>query len=215
MGISLCHYHNVRSSFLPGFTAMSPYGEATFAIPNVQTDEGGRASFLYPRKLYVDNRLAIFLGKFCYAMNKSRADIAVGDNSFTAKNRDGLKLSGNFLQREDPKALSNHPAHGAISDYLNLSFVTRRNSGRLLYNAFNLELDRAYVAPVEGKVTVTDPSPGGFPDMDIKLRPLQDHSLTSFPGAFRIWCSWSMTNPFDSSRIRRAAKARAFIGRTY
>jgi hypothetical protein len=92
-----------------------------------------------------------------------------------------------------------------------MSFVTRRGGGKLLYNAFDLQLDRAYVAPATGHVSVIDPSNGGFQNADISVPALQPHKPQGLPGAFRIWCSWSMTNPMDSKRIRRATKARHWL----
>ncbi|MFT5629405.1 MAG: hypothetical protein ACI82I_001389 [Gammaproteobacteria bacterium] len=211
VGMSFCRYHNVRGSFIPDFLSMSPYGEATFAIPYTCTDEGGRAPFLYPRRLYVDNKAAIWAGKTFYAMNKENAVINVSDSRFTATNDAGLNIDARFEQHQDPVALSGHGAHGAISDLLDMSFVTRRNSGKLLYNAFDLQLDRAYVAPATGQISVTDPSVGGFQTTDISIPPLQPVVPKGMPGAFRIWCSWSMTNPIDSKRVRHAAKSRHWL----
>lgn len=213
VGMSFCRYHNVRGSFVPDFLAMSPYGEATFAIPYTCTAQGGQAPFLYPRRLYVDNRAAIWAGKTFYAMNKEPATIAVSDSQFTATDAAGLNIAARFEQHQTPVALSGHAAHGAISDLLDMSFVTRRNSGHLLYNAFNLQLDRAYVAPATGQVIVTDPSTGGFEDGTFSLPPLQPTAPKGMPGAFRIWCSWSMTNPVDSRRVRHAAKSRHWLRR--
>lgn len=207
VGLSLCSYHGVRGSFLPDFLSMSPYGEATFAIPYTCTAEGGRAPFLYPRRLYVSSNVAIFAGRFFYAMDKVKAGMSIDDSAFTARNSDGLLIQARFEQRTDPVALSGHMAHGAISDLLDMSFVTRRNHGKLLYNAFDLQLDRSYVAPVAAEVSVFDPNSGGFPAFFGTFRPLM-HEARTLPGAFRIWSSWSMTNPFDSKRVLKATEAR-------
>ncbi len=207
VGLSLCSYHGVRGSFLPDFLSMSPYGEATFAIPYTCTEEGGRAPLLYPRRLYVSSNMAIFAGRFFYAMDKVDADMSIDDSAFAASNSNGLSIQARFEQRDDPVALSGHPAHGVISDLLDMSFVTRRRSGNLLYNAFDLQLDRCYVAPVAAEVSVIDPNPGGFPSFSGDFRPLM-HEARTLPGAFRIWTSWSMTNPFDSKRVLKATEAR-------
>ena len=216
VGISLCRYQKVRGSFVPDFMAMSPYGEATFAIPYTHSDDAGRARLLYPRKLYVNSSSAILAGKIFYAMNKSNADIDVTDSTFTAS-LPGYEnfIHGRFEQQDVISPLSDHPEHGRISDLLDQSFVTERSSGRQLFNAFNLQLDRAYVAPVSGHVTVNDPNDGGFPSADIHFSPLGHDATPGLPGAFRIWCSWSMTNPLDSKRIRHAAEARSWLQRTY
>ncbi|GHE87660.1 hypothetical protein GCM10016455_04510 [Aliiroseovarius zhejiangensis] len=213
VGMSFCRYHNVRGSFIPNVLAMRPYGEATFAIPFTHTDEGRAAPLLYPRRLYVNNSSAILAGKVFYAMPKTKADISVGNTRFAASNADGLAIEFRAQQHRDPVALSGHPAHGAISDLLDMTFVTRNRHGRLFYNAFDLQLDRSYVAPVTGEVSVTDPSPDGFPDTQMAVAPLLDHRGAGLPGAFRIWCSWSMTNPLDSRRVRHAAEARSWVRR--
>jgi uncharacterized protein with NAD-binding domain and iron-sulfur cluster len=209
VGLSFCRYQNVRASFLPGFTAMSPYGEATYAIPYTLTDAGRRAPLLYPRKLYVNNKTAIWAGKFWYAMPKSPAEIAVNDSIFTASDGNGMKMEARFEQQSDMQPFSTHPAFGAISDMLDLTFVTRKANGGLMYNAFNLEMAQAFVAPVHAQVKVTDPDPDGFTPLDRSFRPLEGGE--GLPGAFRIWCSWSLGNPFASRQMLDAAKARAFI----
>ena len=215
VGMSFCSYQNVRGSFVPDFLSMSPYGEATFAIPYTHTDDAHRAPLLYPRKLYVNSKAAIFAGKFFYSMPKSWADINVGNSSFTASDEDGLAIDAKFQQRHDPIALSAHRAHSTLSDLLDMTFVTRNKNGRMFYNAFDLQLDRAYVAPVVGEVSVNAPSDAGFPNAQQSLRPLDNYPVSGLPGAFRIWCSWSMTNPLDSKRVRHAAEARAWVRRRY
>lgn len=211
VGISFCKYQNVRGSFLPKLFAMLPYGEATFAIPYTVNEEGGLAPYLYPRRLYVDNKTAIFAGKFFYAMNKEPAEIDVDNSRFSATNGAGLRIDARFQQHTSPIAASRHPAHSQIADLIGTSFVTRKRNGRLLYNAFNLELDHAYIAPVSGQVSIHDPDIQGFDNINQDFAPLGVTKSNRLPGAFRIWCSWSMTNPLDSTRIRHATTARHWI----
>ncbi len=212
VGMSFCRYRDVRGSFVPGFLSMAPYNEATFAIPDCRTDEGGPAPFLYPRKLYVDNAAAIMAGKIFYAMNKSRASMDWEEASFTGSTPEGLSIDAQFQQTDEMVSLAGHPAMGAVAKMLGTAFVTESRSFGLLYNAFDLQLDKAWIAPVHGRVKVTDPSPGGFAAADRDFGPLLPMSTQVLPGAFRIWCSWSLTNPLDSMRIRQAAKAREFLG---
>ena len=74
VGMSFCRYHTVRSSFLPQILGFSPYNEATFAIPDCRTDEGGPAPLLYPRRLYVDNGAAIMAGQAAGVPGPSSSD---------------------------------------------------------------------------------------------------------------------------------------------
>lgn len=216
VGLSLCRFHNVRGSFVPDFMAMAPYGEASFAIPFVGTAETGRARFLYPRRLYVDSLPAIAAGRVFYAMDKVRARIEADDRSFRAADPAGRPfLASHFEQHDDPRPLRAHPAFGTLAAFLNLPFVTVRRDGHLLFNAFNLELDRAWAAPVSGEVSVTDTQPGGFPAAQVRAVPLGHGHAEGLPGAVRIWASWSMTNPLDGRRIRHAAAAEAFLRGTY
>ena len=215
VGLSFCRYHAVRGSFLPGFLAMPPYGEATFAIPFVHTADAGRAVFLYPRKLYVDSLPAIAAGRLFYAMNKSRARITQDDRSFRAFDAQGRPfIDTSFVQRDDPAPLADHPAFGTVSTLLNLPFVTTGPLG-LLYNAFNLELDHAFAAPVSGEIAVSDHQPGGFPPMNFAAAPLVPNHPHHLPGALRIWCNWSMTNPVDVRRVKQTAIEQAWLKRTY
>lgn len=215
VGISLCRYHAVRGSFVPDFMAMSPYGEASFAIPFVRHDETGRAKLLYPRRLYVDSRPAIAAGKIFYAMDKVFAGTQVDDRSFRATDGAGRTfIDAHFTQHEDPQPLAHHPAFGTVSDLLDLPFVTTGKRGSL-FNVFDMQLDHAWGAPASGHVTVTDTQPGGFPMADLDLTPLRPHHPHGLPGALRIWCNWSMTNPLDSARVRKAAMAQSWLRRTY
>jgi uncharacterized protein with NAD-binding domain and iron-sulfur cluster len=215
VGLSFCRYHAVRGSFLPDFLSMPPYGEATFAIPFVHAAEAGPAVFLYPRKLYVDSLPAIAAGRLFYAMNKSRARITQNDRSFRAYETSGRSfIDATFMQHDDPSPLANHPAFGTVSALLNLPFVTTGPFG-LLYNAFNLELDHAFAAPVSGEIAVTDRQPGGFPPMTFSARPLVPNHPHHLPGALRIWCNWSMTNPIDVRRVKQTAMEQAWLKRTY
>lgn len=211
VGMSFCSYHNVRGSFVPDFMAMSPYGEATFAIPYTRTAEARQAPLLYPRRLYVNSKSAIMAGKVFYAMPKVWSDIKLENTRFTAIGPRGMKMCATFQQHMDPDPLPGHPAQGAISNLLNMTFVTRNASGRLFYNAFDLQLDRAYVAPVSAQIEVKDPDPNGFPTTSFDAAPLQLQTGERLPGAFRVWCSWAMTNPLDSKRVRHAAMAREWV----
>ena len=213
VGMSFCRYRQVRGSYLPGFLALPEYDEATFAIPDTRTDDGGQAPFLFPRCLYVNSEAAILSGKVFYAMNKRRARMTFGNRTFTADNDQGLRLSAEFDQTADPVSLVNHPAIGTLSGLLGSAFVTHRDRRHLLYNAFDLHLDRTWVAPVSARVSVFDRSAGGFPAAELQADPLSPDTPRGLPGALRIWCSWSMTHPFDSTRVRHAAKAAAFLDR--
>ncbi len=215
VGLSLCRYHDVRGSFVPDFLAMSPYGEASFAIPFVRTEATGRARFLYPRRLYVNSEPAIAAGRLFYAMDKARAEIQVEERRFVAATPAGKRfVEAEFVQHEDPAPLARHPAFGTIASLLDLPFVTDGRFGRL-FNAFDMQLDHAWGAPAAGRVKVTDDQPGGFPHAELEVAPLRPDHPHGLPGAVRIWCSWSLTNPLDSDRIRRAAEAQSWLRRTY
>ena len=216
VGISLCHYQYVRPSFLPDFVHMDPYREASFAIPFVRTEATGRTQFLYPKRLYVDSKTAIFAGRFFYDMDKVISSIDSDDRSFTATDKTGQPfIESTFQQHKDPMLLADHPAFGTITSLLNLSFVTVNSRGTQRYNAFNLELDSAHAAPVSGQVKVTDTQRGGFPPSEFKVHPLQPEHPVGLPGGVRIWCSWSLTNPLDGKRIRHSADAQSWLDRTY
>ena len=122
-------------------------------------------------------------------------------------------IDSQFIQTDDPVSLAGHPAMGAVAQMLGTAFVTdSQRCRKLLYNAFDLQLDKAWIAPVHGRVRVKDSTPDGFVDADRDFQPLLPVATQTLPGAFRIWCSWSMTNPADSKRVRQAAKARSFMG---
>jgi hypothetical protein len=114
----------------------------------------------------VNNCAAVLAGWVCYSMNKVHAAIANNDRSFRVLDREGRPfLEAELEQRDEPMPLRDHDAFGAIAELLNLPFVTQARSGKRFYNAFNLELDRAPVAPVAAHLSVGDAtSGGGFPE---------------------------------------------------
>ncbi|MBT9385128.1 NAD(P)-binding protein [Pseudooceanicola sp. CBS1P-1] len=215
VGLSFCHYEHVRGSFVPGFMAMKPYGEATFAIPGLRSDETGQADLLYPRRLYVNNPSAIAAGKLFYAMNKKPATIQQDAATFVATDPSGLSLEAQFQERDETVFAPDHPAFGAITQLLGTAFVTRTPLGQQLFNAFNLELSNCWIAPASGQVRVRDPDPLGFPAYEGAVPALGPKAPRGLPGAFRIWSSWSMTNPLDSRRVAKAAEAEAWLRETY
>ena len=110
------------------------------------------------------------------------------------------------IQPHAPVILAGHPVMGAVAKMLGTAFVTdSQRCRKLLYNAFDLQLDKAWIAPVHGRVRVKDSAPGGFVDADRDFQPLLPVATQTLPGASRIWCSWSMTNPSDSKRAQQAA----------
>ena len=116
-------------------------------------------------------------------MDKVRATITQDDESFRACDAAGTPfIDARFAQLDDPMPLAAHPAFGTIASLLNLPFVTRAPLGGDLYNAFNLELDRAHAAPVSGHVSVTDSQAGGFPAADLEVAPLVPGHPHHLPG---------------------------------
>ncbi|MGR3552545.1 hypothetical protein, partial [Paracoccus sp. (in: a-proteobacteria)] len=67
-------------------------------------------------------------------------------------------------------------------------------------------LTSAYVAGVSARIDVTDAALANIPQGRMTAQPLamgavQENGLHKLPGAFRIWTSWTLSNPLDNSRI--------------
>jgi hypothetical protein len=104
---------------------------------------------------------------------------------------------------------------GAVDRLANQVVVTQNKLGRWQFSNLDFGLTSAHGAGIHAQIDVADAGLGNLPAGKMIAQPLQLRNDaasegTALPGAFRIWTSWSLSNPFDSGRIARleAAKTR-------
>lgn len=204
----------VRLSLLPRLLGYRNYFEAIIAINFVQI-EGQEGVFSYLPNLYLNNRLAQLTGVWCYGYNKRMGQLDMGHNSYKVAGPDGTPIwSGHYNQRDFARRLTDFPTAGRVQALAEQVVVTQSKFGGWQYSAFDFNLTSAYVAGVHAEIDVLDGENANLPAGRMAADPIrldghQANPDNHLPGAFRIWTSWTLSNPFDSGRLARLAKAQS------
>lgn len=200
------HQMGVRASVLPGFLGYRNYYEAIIAINFVQLD-GHDGVFSYLPNLYLDNRWAQLAGVWWYGYNKRMGQLEMGNGDYKVSSQNGRPIwYGQYQQRNVPRPLMDSPDCGLVQSISEQVVVSRSKFGAWRFSSFDFNLTSAYVAGVSARISVRDPRLAGLPEGNMHVGPLtmqgqRGHSVNRLPGAFRIWTSWTLSNPLDSNRI--------------
>ncbi len=201
----------VRMSILPKFLGYRNYYEAIIAVNFVQID-GHDGVFSYLPNLYLTNRGAQLAGVWFYGYNKRMGQLAMGNADYSVAQPDGSPIwAARYQQQGFARPLMDSPDCAAVQSICEQVVVTEGKFSRWQFSAFDFNLTSAYVAGVSADVTVTDPSLANLPAGRMTARPLAGPGTTpttGLPGAFRIWTSWTLSNPLDSCRIARLEAGR-------
>lgn len=197
----------VRLSVLPRLLGYPNYLEAIVAI-NWVGIEGQEGIFSYLPNLYLDSRAAQQAGVWMYGFNKRMGRLTMGDNAYSVAAPEGQPIwSGQYRQPGYSRPLMDSPECAAVEALCQQVVVCRGPLGGWHYCAFDFNLTSARIAPVAATIRIDDPTLANLPAGEMRARPLamndevaaiRDHGL---PGAFRIWTSWTLSNPFDSGRL--------------
>ena len=205
----------VRPTILPRLLGFRNYYEAIIAINYVQV-EGHEGAYAYLPNLYLNSKLPQLAGVWFYGYNKRMGQLSMGDRHYTVKSQTGSPIwSGTYAQRDMARPLSDYATLGAVDRLANQVVVTKNKLGRWQFSNLDFGLTAATGAGIHATIEVQDAAAANLPAGRMVAQPLQlqnpaaseGHAL---PGAFRIWTSWTLSNPFDSGRIARleAAKTR-------
>jgi uncharacterized protein with NAD-binding domain and iron-sulfur cluster len=208
----LCNQQlGVRASIMPKLFAFRNYYEAIIAINFVQI-EGQEGTFSYLPNLYLTNKLAQLTGVWCYGYNKRMGQLSMGQNSYSVADSTGTPVySGHYNQRDFARPLTDFPTAGRVQALSEQIVVTQGKFSKWQYSAFDFNLTSAYVAGVHAQIDVQNAGlanlPAGMMTADpIRLDGQQANPNNHLPGAFRIWTSWTLSNPFDNARLANLAK---------
>ena len=148
--------------------------------------------------------------------NKRMGQLSMGNRHYTVKSPTGSPIwSGTYAQRDMARPLSDYATLGAVDRLANQVVVTKNKFGKWQFSNLDFGLTAATGAGIHAQIEISDAGLANLPAGKMIAQPLQlsnpaaseGHAL---PGAFRIWTSWTLSNPFDSGRIARleAAKTR-------
>ncbi|MBU3029102.1 NAD(P)-binding protein [Paracoccus marinaquae] len=197
----------VRMSILPRLLGYRNYFEAIVAI-NWVGIEGQDGIFSYLPNLYLDNRAAQWAGIWMYGFNKRMGRLSMGQSAYDVASPEGRPIwSGRYRQPGFSRPLMESPECAAVEALCQQVVVSRSRFGGWHYSAFDFNLTSARIAPVAARIEVSDPTLANLPAGEMSARPLvMGDSVGAtrqqgLPGAFRIWTSWTLSNPFDSRRL--------------
>lgn len=195
-------------SVLPQFMGYPDYLEAIVAI-NWVTIDGQDGIFSYLPDLYLNSRAAQLAGVLMYGYNKRMGQLRMGGADYNVADPEGRPIwSGSYQQLGHARPLMDSPECAAVEALCQQVVVSRTPLGCWHYSAFDFNLTSARIAPVSAEITVSDAALTALPAGRMHARPLAMNNAngvatrySGLPGAFRIWTSWSLSNPFDSHRL--------------
>ncbi len=205
----------VRPTIMPKLFGFRTYNEAIIAINYVQV-EGHEGAYAYLPNLYLNSKLPQLAGIWGYGYNKRMGQLTMGNRRYSVKSPTGSPIwSGTYAQRDMARPMTDYATLGAVNRLANQVVVTKNKFGRWQFSNLDFGLTAAHGAGIHAQIDIEDAALSNLPAGKMIAQPLrlnnreaaEGHAL---PGAFRIWTSWTLSNPFDSGRIARleAAKTR-------
>ena len=208
VGILANQQINVRMSILPQLLGYAPYNEAIIGISYVQV-EGQEGVFTYLPNLYLDSRRAQLDGVYYYGYNKRMGKMFMADDRYSVATPSGTPIwSAKYAQRDFARRLTDYDSMGMIHRLTEQVIVAKNQFGHWQYSNLDFGLSSAYVVGIHAEIDIHDAALADLPAGKMIAQPLSrtvDPKATKhpLPGAFRIWTSWTLSNPFDSGRIAR------------
>lgn len=196
----------VRGSILPRFLGYRNYLEAIVAINYVQI-EGHEGVFSYLPNLYLNSRAPQLTGVWLYGFNKRMGQLQMGHDHYSVASPKGDPIwSGKYQQKGFAHPLMDSPQAGCVQVLAGQTVVTRGKFSKWQFSSFDFNFGSANVAGVSAEITVVDPALANIPAGQLTARPLARQGASfdpagALPGAFRIWTSWTLSNPLDSRRL--------------
>ncbi|MFB2567004.1 NAD(P)-binding protein [Rhizobium sp. IMFF44] len=200
---------NVRASFLPRVLGFKSYLENIVAINCVEIEDGDGTIFSFLPALFLNNVLATYSGRLFYGLAKRLAKNAWDGSLYRTTSEDSQPI---WQMR-----YFDHAPIGRLVDLGNISLVralldapilTPRPFGTWQAMAFDFSVGSAFAAPVATHLDIYPTNviglpPGRFISPAFK----EGEEENGLPGAFRCWTNWTLSNPFDSSRVKAVAAA--------
>jgi uncharacterized protein with NAD-binding domain and iron-sulfur cluster len=200
---------NVCPSFLPQFLGFKSYLEAIVAINCVEIAGGDGTTFSFLPALFLDNSLATWSGRFFYGLAKHLAKNEMTESTYRTASEENTPIwDMRFFDYAPISRLVELGNIGLVRALLDTPILTPRAKGTWQAMAFDFSVGSAFAAPVATQIDVFATNGVGLPAGRLISPPFraepEEHGL---PGAFRCWTNWTLSNPFDSSRVKAVAAA--------
>jgi hypothetical protein len=138
-----------------------------------------------------------------YRFNKLHGNIQMDNSRYSVQSKSNAPIwSTKYAQPNTPRPLTDFDAVGRIRSLIEQPVVTPGRFSKWHYSAFDFGISSAFAAPVSAHLSVQNSSAAAMPNGDYYCRPLELNN-SGLPGAFRMWTSWTLTNPLDSTRIAK------------
>ncbi|NLS21021.1 NAD(P)-binding protein [Rhizobium sp. P40RR-XXII] len=200
---------NVRASFLPQIMGFKSYLENIVAINCVEIEGGDGTVFSFLPALFLDNALATYSGRLFYGLAKQLANNTLNGSVYRTVSEEDLPIWQ--MRYFDHAPIGRLVQLGNISlvrALLDAPILTPRFFGTWQAMAFDFSVGSAFAAPVAAHLDIYSTNGIGLPAGRLISPPFRGgQGENGLPGAFRCWTDWTLSNPFDSSRVKTVAAA--------
>jgi uncharacterized protein with NAD-binding domain and iron-sulfur cluster len=197
----------VRLSFMPQLFGFRDYLESIFAINFVEIDGGDGTLFSFLPALLLNSSLATWSGKYFYGLAKRLARSEMTDDSYRTSSETGEPIwKVDFFEHASPGFLADLGDLKLVRTLLETPIVTPRGNGGWQAMAFDFGVASAFATPAATQIDIYPSNNIGLPAGRLISRPYKaEPSKDHLPGSFRCWTNWTLSNPFDSDRVKRIA----------
>ncbi|NTF46356.1 NAD(P)-binding protein [Rhizobium rhizogenes] len=200
---------NVRASFLPQIFGFKTYLENIVAINCVEIAGGDGTVFSFLPALFLDNSLATYSGQLFYGLAKRLAKNTLENSTYSTATEENVPVwSMRYFDYAPISRLVDLGNIGLVRALLDTPILTPRGKGTWQAMAFDFSVGSAFAVPVVTELDVFATNGIGLPagrfiSPAFRAKPEEN----GLPGAFRCWTDWTLSNPFDSSRVKAVAAA--------
>ncbi|WP_240804486.1 NAD(P)-binding protein [Qingshengfaniella alkalisoli] len=195
----------VRPSFMPKLLGFPSYHESIVAVSHLRRSGGDETLFSHLPALYLDDRLATLAGRAFYGMAKRPANVTMLNDRYTVRDdHNRLIWKAEYAQRDAPTRLADLADFNVIRDLLEQPLLMKRGP-EFQAAAFDFGLSAAFATPVSASVQIGPANGVGLATASYHSPALGQDNTGRLPGAFRCWTNWTLSNPLDSTRVKRVA----------
>lgn len=200
---------NVRASFLPQILGFKSYLENIVAINCVEIEGGDGTIFSFLPALFLNNALATYSGRFFYGLAKKLAKNTLDGSLYRTLSEENHPVwQMRYFDHAPTGRLVELGNVSLVRALLDTPILTPRFFGTWQAMAFDFSVGSAFAAPVATHLDIYSTNGLGLPAGRFISPPFSGgQEENGLPGAFRCWTDWTLSNPFDSSRVKTIAAA--------
>ena len=206
---------DVRASYMPQFFGFRSYLESIVAINCVEVAGGDGTTFSFLPALFLNSRLATWTGQIFYGLAKHYAKNQMTGSTYRTASVENVPIwDMRYFEHASVSRLVDLGDIGIVRSLLNTPILTPRGKGGWQAMAFDFSVGSAFAVPVATHIDVFSTNGIGLPAGRLISAPLmREPEKIDLPGSFRCWTNWTLSNPFDSSRVKAVALAQQNLER--